>query len=293
MLNRLAAFVIAVLLLPPSALTIAGMEWDAPAPVEGSVWLPALFSMLAVIAFCILLDALTFHRTRHSLLRSQRGYLLWSSLAGALTGTLFAYLNLFAATWVTPAGSPAQALLLAALCGLILLPAVLIARLWLAGLPGLVRLSARRIACPALPPEPAAKLLLLAALAGLSGGTIWPGHLAWLFWPSPLLLLAALQLLWHESTVFSGLVHGNWSRVLLGALAGILAGGVALASYRLGGGTIYLSVNIWQLIAGMAVSGLLCLQIGDIVAEHWRGRKRAEPIKKKPFPVPIVTKKEP
>lgn len=293
MLNRLIAFVIALLLLPPSALTIAGMEWDAPVPVGGSTWLPALFSMLAVIVFCILLDVLIFRRTGHSLLRAQRGYLFWGSLAGALAGTLFAYLNLFAGTWSTPAGSPAQALLLAALCGLVLLPAVLIARMWLAGLPGLVRLSARRFAFPALPSEPAAKLLLLAALAGLAGGTVWPGHLAWLFWPSPLLLLVALQLLWHESTVFSGLKRGDWSRILLGSLAGILVGGIALATYRLGGGVIHLSANTWQLVAGLAVSGLLCLQIGDIVAEHWRGKKRSELVKKKPFPVPIVTKKEP
>ncbi|BCK88313.1 hypothetical protein MIZ01_2116 [Sideroxyarcus emersonii] len=293
MLSRLIAFTAVLLLIPPSALTIAGMEWEAPAPVAGAAWLPALLSMLAVIVFCILLDTLIYHRTNHSLLRSQPGYLLWSSLAGALTGALSAYLNLFAGSWFTPASSPTQALLLAALCGLALLPAVSIARLWLAGLPGLVRMSARRFAFPALPSEPAAKLLLLAALTGLIGGTVWPGHLAWLFWPSPLLLLAALQLLWHESTVFSGLVRGDWSRVLLGSLAGILVGGIALATYRLSGGVIYLGANTWQLIAGMAVSGLLCLQIGDIVAEHWRGRKRAGLLRKKPFPVPIVTKKEP
>lgn len=293
MLSRLIAFTVVLLLLPPGALTIAGMEWDAPAAVEGTAWLPALLSMLAVIVFCILLDALIFRRTGHSLLRAQRGYLLWSSLAGALAGTLFAYLNLFAGTWSTPAGSPAQALLLAALCGLALLPAVLIARLWLAGLPGLVRMSARSFPFPALPSEPAAKLLLLAALTGLIGGTVWPGSLVWLFWPSPLLLLAALQLLWHESTIFSGLARGDWSRVLLGSLAGILVGGIALATYRLGGGVIHLGANTWQLIAGLALSGLLCLQIGDIVAEHWRGKKRAELVKRKPFPVPIVTKKEP
>ena len=132
-----------------------------PRPFEGTVWLPTLFGVLAVLAFGILLDTLTFRRTGHSLLRSQRNYLLWSGVAGAVTGTLLAYLNLFAESWFT-AGSETQALLLAAISGAALLPAILISRLWLAGLPGLVRLSTRRFALPALPPETAAILLLLA-----------------------------------------------------------------------------------------------------------------------------------
>jgi hypothetical protein len=116
--------------------------------------------------------------------------------------------------------------------------------------------------------------------------------LAWLFWLSPLLLLAALQLLWHENTVFSGLPQGDWSRVLLGAVAGIAVGHVALASYRLSGGAIYLTANTWHLLFGLAVFGLLCLQVGDVVAEYWRGKPRSEVFKKKRFPIPIVTKKK-
>ncbi len=245
-----------------------------------------------VIAFGILLDTLTFRRTGHSLLRSQRSYLLWSSAAGAVTCLLLAYLNLFVGSWFTSANSEAAALLLAALCGTALLPAVLITRLWLAGLPGLVRLSTRRFILPALPAEAAALLLLLAALSGLIGGTIWISQLGWLLWLSPLLLLVSLQLLWHESTVFSGLTQGDWSRVLLGAISGIVVGGIALATYRYSGGAIYLAADKWQLIVGLAMFGLLCLQVGDVVAENWRGKKRADVFKKKPFPIPIVTKKD-
>jgi hypothetical protein len=292
MRNRLTAFVVALLLLPPLAVSLSGQEWDAPAPIAGAVWLPALGSTLAVLAFGILLDTLTFHRTGHSLLRSQRSYLLWSGAAGAVTCLLLAYLNLFAGAWFTPAASGTQALLLAALCGTALLPGVSVTRLWLAGLPGLVRLSTRRLALPALPAEAAAITLSLAAMTGLLGGTIWIEHLSWLFWLSPLLLLAALQLLWHENTVFSGLAQGDWSRVLLGTVSGIVVGGIALATYRLSGGAIYLAADTWQLIAGLAVFGLLCLQIGDIVAENWRGKKRADVFRKKPFPIPVVTKKD-
>jgi hypothetical protein len=254
--------------------------------------LPTLLGALAVIAFGILLDTLTFHRTGHSLLRSQRDYLLWNGVAGAITCMLLAYLNLFAGSWFTPAGSDTAALLLAALGGTVLLPAVLIARLWLAGLPGLVRLSTRRFALPALSAETAAKMLLLAALIGLIAGTIWASRLGWLFWASPLLLLVALQLLWQESTVFSGMAQGDWSRVLLGAASGIVVGGIALAAFRLSGGTIYLAANTWQLIAGLALFGLLCLQVSDVVAENWRGKTRGEVFKKKPFPISVVSKKD-
>ncbi len=292
MRNRLTAFVVALLFLPPLALSLSGQEWDAPKPTAGEVWLPALFSALALLVFSALLDKLTFRRTSHSLLRSQRSYLLWNGVAGAVTCMLLAYLNLFAGAWFTPAGSATQALLLAALVGTVLLPAVLIMRLWLGGFPGLVRWSTRRFALPALPAEAAATLLLPTALSGLLAGTIWIESLGWLFWLSPLLLLAALQLLWHESTVFSGLPQGDWSRVLLGAVSGIVSGGIALATYRLSGGTIHLPADTWQLIAGLSVFGLLCLQVGDVVAENWRGKPRGEVFKKKPFPIPIVTKKD-
>jgi hypothetical protein len=292
LLNRLITFTGALLFLPPIALTLAGQAWFAPTPVEGTVWLPTLFGILALLAFGFLLDTLTFHRTNHSLLRSQRNFLLWSGVAGTVTGTLIAYLNLFAESWFT-AGSETQALLLAAFSGTVLLPVILISRLWLAGLPGLVRLSTRRFALPALRPEAAAILLLLVALTGLLGGTIWMDRLGWLFWLSPLLLLAALQLLWNESTVFSGLQQGDWSRVLLGAISGIVVGGCALAVYRFSGGSLYLATGTWQLIAGLAGFGLLCLQIGDAVAENWRGKPRGEVFKKKIFPISVVSKKDP
>lgn len=292
MRNRLTTFVVALLILPPLGLTLSGQEWEPPAPIAGNVWLAAICSAFAVLVFGVLLDMLTFHRARHSLLRSQRSYLLWSGVAGAATCLLLAYLNLFTGSWFTPAGSNTQALLIAALCGAPLLPAILVTRLWLAGLPGLVKLSTRKFALPGISAEAAAKILLLAALAGLLGGAIWVDQLAWLFWLSPLLLLAALQLLWHENTVFSGLPQGDWSRVLLGAISGIAVGGVALASYRLSGGAIYLTANTWQLLFGLAVFGLLCLQVGDVVAEYWRGKPRSEVFKRKAFPIPIVTKKK-
>lgn len=292
MKNRLATFAVAILILPPLALSLSGQEWEAPVPIAGALWLPALLSTLAVLAFALLLDTLTFRRTGHSLLRLQRSYLLWSGVAGALACLLLAFLNLFANTWFTPAASATAALLVAALCGGALLPAVMVTRLWLAGLPGLARLGTRRLALPAVSAETAAKLLLLVALGGLLGPPLLAHRLPLLFWSSPLLLLAALQLLWNESTVFSGLSQGDWSRVLLSAVSGIVVGGIALASYRLSGGAIYLAAGTWLLLAQLALFGLFCIQLSDIVAEYWRGKPRSEVFKRKSFPIPIVTKKD-
>ena len=289
MRNRAAAFIVALLFLPPLAISLSGQGWDAPEPVAGAVWLPALFGAFAIFVYGLLLDTLTFRRTGHSLLRTQRSFLFWNGAAGSIACLLLAYLNLFAGTWITAAAQTTSALLLAAICGTVLLPAVLVTRLWLAGL---VRLSTRRLALPAMSEGTAAAILLPLALTGLIGGAIWPVPLGWLFWAAPLLLLVALQLLWHESTVFSGLAQGDWSRILWGTVSGVMVGSIGLAVFRLGGGAIYLAADAWQLIFGLALFGLLCLQVGDVVAEHWRGKQRTDVIKKKPFPIPVVSKKE-
>lgn len=288
---RLLSFTLALLFLPPFALTLAGMEWQPPQSLAGKLWIPALLALAALVILILLLDMLTFRRSSNSLWRSQRNYLMWCGLAGLLVGMLMGWMNLFAAAWLSPA-SDAGALLLAALGGMLLLPAILVTRQWLAGLPGLVKLGTRRFALPALPAEAAAKSLLLATFIGLMVGPIHIEHLGWLFWLSPLLLLVALQLLWQESTIFSGLVQGNWSRLLLGTLSGILLCGSALAIYRLAGGNLYLPAGTPHLLFAFALFGLMSLQIGDIVAEHWRGRPRGEVFKKKAFPIPIVTKKD-
>jgi hypothetical protein len=117
--------------------------------------------------------------------------------------------------------------------------------------------------------------------------------MSWLFWLSPLLLLAALQLLWHESTVFAGLKQGDWSRVVLGAVAGILVAAFALAAYRLYGGKLYLTHSVAFVTLAFAAYGLFCLQLADIVAEHWRGKSLTQIYQsKKPFPVSVVSKKD-
>ncbi len=286
---RLSLFVSIVLLFPPLALLLSDQEWPQANAISGNFVLPALLSGFVLLAFTYLLDTLSFRRSGSSLLRTQTRYTLWLSASGALLCALLVYLNAFSPLWVSPLSRPAE-MLLAALFGSMLLPAVLITRLWLSGFPALLRSLTRTFAVPAAQSEPVASLLLLATLVGLLGGAVWTVQLAWLLWLSPLLLLIALQLLWHESTVFSGLQNGDWSRVVLGIASGILMSGGTLSVYKLAGGALYIATSAWLFTLLITTFGLLCLQLGDVIAEQWRGKKRAQVFKKKPFPIPVITK---
>lgn len=293
MKTRLALFSLALLLLPALSAWLSGQGLPEHTAIAGKAVFPTLIAGLVMAVATLLLDAHTQHRSGSSLLHTQRLYAAWLSAVGAALGVLLAYLNFYAASWMTSAGSLAQSLLLAALLGAVLLPGVLVTRLWLAGFPGLLRSLTRMPALPEFRNEPAASLLLLAALCGLLGGASWPAQLFWLLWLSPLLLLAALQLLWHESTIFSGLNQGDWSRILLASLSGLLAGGLALAAYMLAGSAVHFSLPVppLSIMLGLALFGLLCLQLGDIIAEYWRGKQRPGlSQKRKKFPIPVVVK---
>jgi hypothetical protein len=290
MKTRLGIFAAALLLLPPLALLLSAQDWPQSNIVSGTLVLPALLSSLALIAVSYLLDTLSFRRSGTSLLRTQLNYILWLSYTGAMLGAIIACLNSSSSLWNSPLDIFGE-VLLAILLGSVLLPAILITRLWLSGASLLLRYLTRTVCLPALAAEPVASLLLLASLTGLLGGTAWPMYLGWLFWLSPLLLLISLQLIWHESTVFSALKHGDWSRVILGAASGILVCGGIFFLLRLTGGTLYLNASTAVFILLSAAFGLLCLQLGDVIAENWRGKKRSEVFKRKPFPIPVATKK--
>ncbi|MFA6015594.1 MAG: hypothetical protein WC742_11065 [Gallionellaceae bacterium] len=286
---RLSIFALTLLILPPLALFLADQEINQIHEFSGTGILPILFSGIVLLVIAYVLDTLSFRQTGSSLLRTQTLYLFWLSASGALLGMLVAYLNVFTPLWLNPP-SPISALLSAAFLGGIVLPAVLITRLWLSSFPRVLRSLTRSVILPALPPEIAAALLLLIAAVGLMGGVIWPIYLTELFWLAPLFLLSALQLLWHESTVFSGLKNGDWSRVLLGATSGILVTGIAQLIYA--ATHDYLQLIDFKGILFSAGYGLLCLQLGDVIAESWRGKQRAEVFKKKPFPIPVIVKKD-
>jgi len=72
--------------------------------------------------------------------------------------------------------------------------------------------------------EEAAFVGLAASAVGLAGVGVWPDYLYPLLWLSPLVMLVSLQALNRQGTVFAGLRHGDWRRVVLLGLAALVCG---------------------------------------------------------------------
>jgi hypothetical protein len=292
MKTRLGIFVSALLILPMAGLLLSGRNWDelGDMQAENGNALALLAALAALLGHTLLISYLVKIRTGNNPLTGQRNYYLATGAVSAVLGWLLAYLNLFAASWSSGQGHSPPQLLLCTLVFAVLAPAVLITRALIGSFAGLLKLLARGISLPSPENERPPFGLLSAAILGLLGGAAWPAQMFWLFWAAPLLLLTALQLLWNESTVFSGLKSGDWGRVVCATLAGVAVANLAVISYRVAGGS--LAINLPSpLFAqfGYALFGLLCLQLGDIIAEYWRGIQRPTLFqKKKKFPIPVV-----
>ena len=284
MKSRLGIFALALLLLPIAASFLA----DRALPlVSGRAdnGLPVLLGGVAIAFFAAVLDKVMALNQRTSLWLNQRNFLLASAAAGAVLAMLLAYLNVYVEFWETPANAWLPLAVISGLIGSVFMPAVLVTRLALATF--LVKWLSRRIYLPAMALSKRVWLSGMLALIGLIGGAIWPEKLVVLLWLSPLLLLVALQLAWNESTIFSAMVQGDWSRPVLAAVAGMAVGGVGVIGYLLAGGQLVFTYDFWLL----AVFGLTCLQLSDVVAEWWRGKQGVPSRQKKPFPIPVVVKK--
>lgn len=289
MKTRLFIFIAALLLLPPAGFWLGGHEWGELAAQETRApHDPVALTLLVLLGYTLLTGLLVKLRTGNNPLVMQRGYYLAMSATGAVTGWLLVYLSRFGTDWATTSGG-----LLPMLCDTLLFallaPAVLGTRALIGSFPRLLKALARGLPLPSPANETAALTLTAIAASGLLGGAALPAQQYWLLWTAPLLLLFALQLLWHEGTLFHGLKNGNWGRPVCAALAGLIVGNLAILIYQAAGG-----VPKPQLLAqsGYILFGLLSLQLGDVVAEHWRGTQRHAPIKpKKKFPIPVVVKK--
>lgn len=292
MLIRLALFVCLTLALPFAGYLLSGGEtaWNftelTTQPLK-----PLLISLTAVLSLFVAVE-IGGNRQR-SLLKLQRRYFIALSGAGAASGWLLSYLNRYTESWLLPAALDIAGILTLTVLFALLLPTVLGLRTLLANLPGLLQKLARLPAMPSLSASNTVNLLAPLALLGMIGGAAWPEYFFWLMWLAPLLLLIALQALWHERSIFAELATGDWGRVLCAALSGLLVCNVAMLAFRFGGGTLIVQVpNAFFSQLGYALFGLLSLQLGDVIAEYWRGKTRGEVFKRKSFPIPVVTKKD-
>ena len=293
---RLGIFILSLVLLPLCGFFLSGREWgELPAgmPAEDENIAATLFTTMMLLGYVLLTTHAVKRLTGKNPIAIQRNYFLWMAVASSILGWLMAYLNLFTSSWPTIQGKPVLQLLLYTPLFALLAPAVLSTRALLGTVPGLLKNLARGIPLPIFRGETLTFVLVLIASLGLLGGAAWPAQLFWLLWMSPLLLLLALQLLWHESTIFSGLKSGDWGRVICAAVAGIIVGNLASISAQAGGGNLIGNLaNPLLAQLGYAQFGLLCLQLGDVIAENWRGKKRNElPKQKKEFPIPVIVRK--
>jgi hypothetical protein len=293
MKTRLALFVSALLLLPFVGLLLSGGDWNeldtATAPHANS--LPLIGVILTLLALLWLANRLLAARSGNAPLTVQRNYFSAMSLVGSGLGGLLLYLNHYVASWVSFNEFDFVSALLLALTFAALTPSVLLTRAWLGSFPSLLKRFAHLHTLPVPRNDTATFILLAWVLLLLMSCTAWPTYISGLVWLAPLFLLLALQLLWSESTILAGVPHGDWGRVACTALAGIIVGNLALSAFLLSGGELPHIPNILFVQLGFAVFGLTCLQLGDVIAEAWRGKTRAEVFKKKTFPIPVVVKK--
>ncbi len=296
---RLSIFVVSLLLLPLTGVYLSGGDWSNVAnltPAEqgdaGIVNLPAvLLTTLMLAGYILLINQLNKILTGNKIFATQQRFFIWMSGASLGLVWLVCYLNLFVGSWINQTENPIlQALLYSPLFAL-LAPAVLCTRALIAALPGLLkRLSNRLFFTPPAASTLAAIFIALATV-GLLGGALWTTQLLSLFWCAPLLLLMGLQCLWQESTIFAGLKTGDNGRIICSALAGLLVGNFTLFAYQNNGGFLSINLNQFFLQAGFIIFAWTCMQLGDVLAENFRGKPRTALFQaKKKFPIPVIVK---
>ncbi|WP_295886844.1 hypothetical protein [uncultured Thiohalocapsa sp.] len=254
---------------------------------------------LAVLALALFANADTERRTGSSLLSQRPGYFRSLFAASLAAGWLFHWLNLFLKLWVYPPATELVPFLLGnSLAYAVLLPALLSLRQWLASLPAVLGAVTRAEPLSGADASPQEGLiLLLAALLGLAGAALWPDWIYPLSLSAPLLLAVAIQQLRGRPTPLAGLQTGDWSRLLLPALAALLLGLVAqglnawlgpawaLHLPLLGGPELLdLPLPGWVWIMLLGPFGVW---LGDQLAEPWQQRPQQPPPAQGRFPVRI------
>ncbi len=292
MKTRLAIFVITLLLLPYMGLLLSdGQLNGSTLPLDTSL-IPLIAAVSVILLLALMSNYWGASRSGNNLFRLQRNYYLAMALTSGMLGWLLVYLNLYTHSWLDTGDSSVASLLIQSLLFATLAPAILSIRALLGSFAGLLKLLSRNFAVPSPAHDTTAFILIPLALIGSLGGAAWPAALFWLYWTAPLLLLIALQMLWHESSIFAGLTNGDWSRIVTAAISGLIVCNAALITFELAGGTLLIELpNMAFQQLGFALFGLICLQLGDVIAEAWRGKTRAQVSKKKTFPIPVVVKK--
>lgn len=291
MKTRLTLLFVTLFALPMIGMLLSGGQPFEVAMLDATreELTPLALTSFILLAYTASINFWLTRRSGNNTFKLQRDFYLGIALIGLCMNWTLIYLNSFVASWFTEemlgiANAAIQSSLF-----LLLAPAIYITRALLGSFGGLLKRLTRTVVIPAPQHDTLIYLLTPIALFGLLGGVVWPNLLFGLLWIAPLLLIITLQLLWHESTIFSGVRTGDWSRIVTASLAGIVVANITTIAYTIAGGTLIIQLpNLALAQLGYALYGLLILQLGDVVAEFWRGK--TQPSKKKPFPIPVVVK---
>lgn len=260
-------------------------------------WLaPGLGTLLALAGLGVTANLLSLRWSGHALLSEQPGLLLQMSAAGALLWWLMEYLNRYVESWLLESAPQSVwgYLISTTLAAMLLPPVILSLRQALTARPGLPGLLRGQRGLPLPGGEPGAVWGFAIALAGLFGGALMPSTLFPLLWLAPVLLLAIIG----GSGLGAGPRNGDWGRILIPALAGMLAGALWMLGSALGGPHTQLSLPLpdccpelasgFVRLLGFGLYGVLCLQLADLSAAGWRKRLgRRGPIGSKKLDIPI------
>lgn len=179
------------------------------------------------LGYILVINALTYRRTGHCLLRDRPRYLIGLFLMSAAFWWYFEYLNRFVQNWYYVGIedlSRLQYFVFATLPFSTVLPAVLSTHELLnsapalsAGLDTFLKIDVRH-------PKLLAWLVLAASCASLAAIGIWPNILFPFLWLAPLLIITCMQAIRGERTIFSNLATGDWRRIYLLALSALICG---------------------------------------------------------------------
>jgi hypothetical protein len=178
------------------------------------------------IAYIITLNALTYHRTGHCMMRDRPHAFLLLFPVSAGFWWFFEYLNRFVQNWYYVGGQfgPWEYFWYATLPFSTVLPAVMGTQEWLLSFSWPGRKFQNFLPIKLDRPKRLAWAILFITGAGLGGIGVWPNHLFPLLWISPLLIIVSLQSIFGDGHIFSRVPHGDWRLVFAASLAALICG---------------------------------------------------------------------
>ncbi|WNM57086.1 hypothetical protein [Candidatus Nitrospira allomarina] len=190
-------------------------------------WQPYTFPLLW-LGYIAVINALCFSRTGRCMITHQPAFLFKLFLLSAGFWWTFEYLNQYVQNWHYVGLVPTQPLLTYSWFTLsfsTVLPAVLGTYEYLSSFSWIRAPFENWRAISSVNESHNGWLMFSLGCFGLLMIGIWPTLLYSLLWVSPLLIMVGIQIIRRVPTLLSPLAKGNWSPVVLSALAALVCGG--------------------------------------------------------------------